>query len=60
MITVLGLSHKGEKQSDTRLAWFMFHLIYRIHIDINNREEINSNMVLTSMSKHEESNKVNK
>ena len=34
MIQVLGLSHKREKKSDFRLAWFMFHNIYRMYSDI--------------------------
>ena len=60
MIKVLGLSHKIEKQSDTRIYWFMFHKIYRMYSAIKNKEEINADMVLSSMSAHEESNKVNK
>ena len=60
MIKVSVLSHKRGKQSDPRLAWFMFHNIYRMYIDFNNKEEGNSFMLLTSMSEHKESNKVDK
>ena len=34
-----GLSHKREKKCDPRLAWFMFHNIYRMYSDLNNKEE---------------------
>ena len=60
MIKVLDLVHKRTKQSDPGLVWFMFHNIYQIYSDIKNKEERNSYMILTSMSEHEESNKVNK
>ena len=60
MIQVLGLSHKRAKQSDPRIAWFIFHNIYYMYSDIKNKEDINSAMLLTSMSEHKESNKVNK
>ena len=60
MIKILGLRHKGEEQRGTRLDWSMFHRIYRMRSDIKNKEEINSSIVLTSMSEHEESNKINK
>ena len=59
MINVLGLSHKREKQSDPRLSWFMFHKIYRMYSDIKNKEERNAPILLTSISKHKVSNKVN-
>ena len=38
MIKVLGLNHNREKRSDPRLAWFMFHKIYCVYVDINNKE----------------------
>ena len=60
MIKLLGLNHKRENQSDPRLAWIMFHNIYIMYSDINTKEERNSAMLLTSMSKHEEAKKVNK
>ena len=60
MIQVLGLSHKRAKQSDPRIAWFIFHNIYYMYSDIKNKEDINYAMLLTSMSEHKESNKVNK
>ena len=53
MIKVSVLRHKRAKQSDPRLAWFMFHQIYPIYSEINNKEEINSAMLITSMSEHE-------
>ena len=37
----------------------MFHNIYHIYIDIKNKEEINVDILLTSMSTHEEANKIN-
>ena len=57
-INVSVLSHKRAKQSDPGLAWFMFHKIYLMYSDINNKEEINANMILTSISEHEEYKKV--
>ena len=54
MLKVSGLSHKREKQSDPRLTWFMFHKIYCMYSDINNKEERNADMIITSMSEHEE------
>ena len=53
MVNVLGFSHKRKKRSDTRLAWFLFHRIYLIYSDINNKEKLNAVMILTSMSEHE-------
>ena len=38
----------------------MFHQIYHMYSDINNKEEMISAVVLTIMSEQEESNKVNK
>ena len=38
----------------------MFHKIYRMYSDIKNNEERNAAVLLTSMSEHEEANKVNK
>ena len=60
MIIFLGLVHNKAKQSDPRLAWFMLHQIYHMYSDIKNKEEIISAVVLTIMSEHEESKKVNK
>ena len=37
MIKVTGLRHKRSKQSDTRLACFVFQKIYRMYLDINNK-----------------------
>ena len=37
----------------------MLYKIYCMYSDIKNKEEINSGMLLTSMSEHEEANKVN-
>ena len=59
MVRVLSLSHKREYKSDPRLTWFMFHKIYCMYSDINNKEDRNSAMIITSMTEHEEANKVN-
>ena len=48
-----------ENQSDPLLDWFMFHKIYYIYSDINNKEEQNTAMIITSMSEHEEANIIN-
>ena len=37
----------------------MLHKIYSRYSDINNKEEINVDMILTSMSEHKEASKVN-
>ena len=50
---VSGLSHNRAKQSDPRITWFMLHKIYYMYSDINNKEESNADMLLTSMSEHE-------
>ena len=57
MIKVLGLIHKRSKQSDPRLAWFMFHNIYCVYSDVNKKEERSSDVLLTIMSEHEKANK---
>ena len=57
MMKVLGPSHKREKQSDTRLTWFMFHKIYCMCSDTNNKEEWNATIRIIIMSEHEESKK---
>ena len=59
-INILGLSHKRVKQCDPRLAWEMFHNIYHMYSDIKNKEETNEALLLTSMSDHEDINKVSK
>ena len=58
IIKVSGLSHKKAKQCDPRLAWEMFHKIHHMYSDIKNNEEINTSLLLTSMSDHENINKV--
>ena len=60
MIKVSGLSHKREKQRDPRIACIMFQNIYLMYRDINNKEERSSAMIITSMSEHEQSKKLNK
>ena len=60
MIKVLGLSHKRAKKIYPRLNWLIFHEIYCMYSDTKNKEEINSAMILTSVSEHEEAKKVNK
>ena len=59
MVKVSGLSHKREKQSDPRIAWFVFHKIYCMYSNINNKEEINAAIVLTRIVEQEEAKKVN-
>ena len=59
MINVLVLIHKRENQSDPRLARFMFHKIYWMYSGIKNREENNTDMLLTSISEYKEAKKVN-
>ena len=60
MIKVLGLILNREKQSDSSIAWLMFHKIYCMYSDINKKEEINAAMLFKSMSEHEEYKKFNK
>ena len=59
MMKVLGLTHKRANKSDPRLDWFMFLKINRMYSEIKNKEEINTAMLLTRISEHGESNKVN-
>ena len=58
MIKVSGLGHRRKSKSDPRITWFMFHKIYCMYSDINNKEEINADMLLTSMSEHRDEYKV--
>ena len=58
IIKVSGLSHKRSKQCDPRLDWEISHKIYHMYSDINNKEEINTALLLTSMSYHKDINKV--
>ena len=58
IIKVSGLSHKRANQCDPKLAWEMFHNIYHMYSDIKNKEEINAALLITSMSDHEDINKV--
>ena len=53
MINVLGISHKEGKQSDPNISYLMFHKIYSMHSYIKNKEEKNSDILLSSMSEHE-------
>ena len=59
IINVLALIHKRENQYNPRLDWFMFQKIYWMYSYIKKKEERNTSMLLTSMSEHEGSNKVN-
>ena len=59
IIKVLGLIHKRETQSDPRLAWFMVQNIYRMYHNINNKEERDYAMLITSMSEQEEAKNLN-
>ena len=60
MIRVSVRIHKRGNQSDPRLASLMLQKVYLVYRDINNKEEINAPMLLTSMSEHEQTNKVYK
>ena len=55
---VLGLIPKWEKKCYPRLAWEMFHKIYNMYSDINNKEKTNADFILTIMSDHKYINKV--
>ena len=57
-IKVSGLSHKRGKQSDTRLAWEIFHNIYNMYSDIKKKDGTNADLLLTSMSDHKYMNNV--
>ena len=50
MIKVSGIIHKRLKESDPRIAWLMLQTIYLMNGDINNKEEIDYVMLITSMS----------
>ena len=58
IIKVSDFSHKRVKQSDPNINWDMFHNIYHMYSDINNKEEKNAALLLTIMSDHEDINKV--
>ena len=57
-IKVSGLSHKRANKSDPRLAQEIFHKIYHMYGNINNTEEKNTALLLTSMSYYKYTNKV--
>ena len=59
MIKFSGLIHKRENQSDPRIACFILHKTYHMYGDTKNKEQRNSAMLITSMSEHEEANKLN-
>ena len=50
MIKVSGIIHNRLKESDTSIAWLMLKNIYSMNGDINNKEEIDYVMLITSMS----------
>ena len=50
MIKVSSIIHKRIKQSDPRIASTMLQNIYLLNGGINNKEEINYVMLITSMS----------
>ena len=56
---ISGLIHKREKQSDPMTTGFMLHKTYHMYGDTKNKEQINSAMLITSMSEHKEANKLN-
>ena len=59
-IKVSDLIYKRDKQSDPRLIWEIFHKIYNMYSDINNKEGGNAALLLTIMSDHKYINKVSK
>ena len=59
-IKVYGLSHKRGNQSDPELSREIFHKIFYMYSDINNKEETKSDLLLTSMSDHKYMSKVSK
>ena len=59
-IKVSGLNHNRENKSDLRLALEMFHTIYHMCSDINNTEETNAALLITSISYCKDMKKVTK
>ena len=57
-IKVFDLIQERVQQSDPKLDWEMFHKIYHMYRDINNKEETNAALLLISMSDHEDIKKV--
>ena len=49
MLKFSSLGHKRAKKSDTRLTLMVFQKIHLVYRDINNKEEIISDTLLTSM-----------
>ena len=58
IIKVSDFSHKRVKQSDPNINWDMFHNIYHMYSDINNKEEKNAALLLTIISDHKDISKV--
>ena len=56
MIIVSSLSHKRAKQSDPRLAWYMFHTICAMYRDVAKKTEEYHDKLLQSSGKDEEIN----
>ena len=54
MIKVSGIIHKRLKESDTRIDRMTLQSIYSMNNDINNKEEINYVMLITSMSQNKQ------
>ena len=59
-IKVSGLCHNREKKFYPRLAWGMFHKIYHMYSDINNKEETNAGFLFTIVPDHKDMKKVSK
>ena len=55
---ISGLRHKRSKKSDQNITWQMFHKVYHMYSDINDKEETNEALLLTSMSDQKDINKV--
>ena len=50
MLKVSGLIHNILKQSDFMITWMTLQIVYLINDNINNKEEANYKMLITSMS----------
>ena len=52
MIKVSGLRHKRAYKIDPGISWIIIQKIYLMHQYIDNKEESNTDMLITSMSEH--------
>ena len=59
MIKLLGIRQNKAIQIKPIMAWLMFQIICLLYHNIKNKEEINTMMLLTSMSENIQVNKQN-